>query len=747
MKTHFDLRSFNSKSISEKYDYIDEIFLSAQNEIFSDITEYKKFLGFNSKLYKTNYFQTMDVYVQNPNAETVGTLQNWKNLNTDIWIISGSKAVRTYNRFGNRDSINNEYLYDKSQLTNVPDIKRWTFDDSKIDAFREYIQSKFLEIEYTNELSVFEVVNLISNHYLKEIQKNTPDLNLSPELYDLSISTFNYMVLSRLGLDVSNIDMNLSAARSLSNKQKTLFMFSMTAKVKDFFNDLGQKMLKIEKAQSLSPIQNVVTYSIYQVRDDIPNRRDVRFMNKKYLDELNIPVSISNYNLVYQEALSDPNSNDFDLLEELYTKFNIDRPADFKGHSMSVSDVVVLNKNGKEYAYFTDSFGFVSVPEFFIDLEMKKDIENNQDTEKTSDISIDLDNKENSLLSLQVGDYLIDQNYILWCVKSNDFNLQLEKAPECYINRIIEDRFIVNWKYNIKSTGRINKFDTYEKITVRDYVKRLSEISNFDLQEAKYHISEYFKEEFDNLSSSDFSDLSNVGLAYTTIENEELFRYLGFPELSKEFEIQVSVNLTAEKPSINTWIDNELIVTKEYDSLAALNSHLRFLDFNDLISVSDVDWNIVAQKEIDKASAISSNKVELSVGEEHIADMDISELAQKFAKSALAWDEIDSLGFAFNGWNGEQHPMFTNSFMFGHGLHGDELINLAYRFRDGFTEGTDDEFRFNRDLALGIVGNKGRAYIDGVEIDYEVVKCHMNLYQMPFYTWQKKNMKETMRKN
>ena len=51
-------------------------------------------------------------------------------------------------------------------------------------------------------------------------------------------------------------------------------------------------------------------------------------------------------------------------MEDIYRTFNIDHPADFKGHSLSVSDVVVLHQGGKDTAHYCDSFGFQQVPEF-----------------------------------------------------------------------------------------------------------------------------------------------------------------------------------------------------------------------------------------------------------------------------------------------------------------------------------------------------------------------------------------------
>ena len=58
--------------------------------------------------------------------------------------------------------------------------------------------------------------------------------------------------------------------------------------------------------------------------------------------------------------------------EEVYRKFNIDHPADFKGHSLSVSDIVVLRENGKNSAHFVDSFGFTGIPDFMRKLEGEK---------------------------------------------------------------------------------------------------------------------------------------------------------------------------------------------------------------------------------------------------------------------------------------------------------------------------------------------------------------------------------------
>ena len=70
-------------------------------------------------------------------------------------------------------------------------------------------------------------------------------------------------------------------------------------------------------------------------------------------------VDRANYELVYSAPLAPETS-----LEDIYTRFNIDHPKDFKGHSLSVSDVVVLHQDGQDAAHFVDSVGFREVPEF-----------------------------------------------------------------------------------------------------------------------------------------------------------------------------------------------------------------------------------------------------------------------------------------------------------------------------------------------------------------------------------------------
>ena len=104
--------------------------------------------------------------------------------------------------------------------------------------------------------------------------------------------------------------------------------------------------------------QDKDTFSIYQIKGG-DETRDFRFEPYDRLQAAGNVVDKANYELVYSAPLAPETS-----LEDIYTRFNIDHPKDFKVHSLSVSDVVVLHQNGQDTAHYVDSVGFRQVPEF-----------------------------------------------------------------------------------------------------------------------------------------------------------------------------------------------------------------------------------------------------------------------------------------------------------------------------------------------------------------------------------------------
>nr|WP_300837753.1 DUF3849 domain-containing protein [uncultured Acetatifactor sp.] len=116
-------------------------------------------------------------------------------------------------------------------------------------------------------------------------------------------------------------------------------------------------------------------YGIYQLKDN-PELRDFHFagtaelLKRGILSDVFKEIQPGNYNLVYSGELSDIRGQTQDeKLNDIFEKFNIDHPADYRGHSLSVSDVVVFHVNGKNSALFVDSFGFKELPDFMRALE------------------------------------------------------------------------------------------------------------------------------------------------------------------------------------------------------------------------------------------------------------------------------------------------------------------------------------------------------------------------------------------
>ena len=100
------------------------------------------------------------------------------------------------------------------------------------------------------------------------------------------------------------------------------------------------------------------TFSIYQLKDG-DETRDYRFEPYDRLQAAGLAVDRANYELVYTAPLVPGTS-----LDDIFTRFNIDHPKDFKGHSLSVSDVVVLHQDGQDTAHYVDRGDFKQIPEF-----------------------------------------------------------------------------------------------------------------------------------------------------------------------------------------------------------------------------------------------------------------------------------------------------------------------------------------------------------------------------------------------
>lgn len=255
-------------------------------------------------------------------------------------------------------------------------------------------------------------------------------------------------------------------------------------------------------------------FEIYQLTADPANAK-LLFTSYDGVHADGMTINRSNYELKYSAPLT-PDTT----LDSIYDQFNINRPADFTGHSLSVSDIVVLHRNGQDTAHYVDSIGFADVPEFLTEQTQENVFQRNTPPER--DVFEGNSPAERAELAASDPDNdVFDGNTLTEAVQSAEAH------------------------------------------TAEDS----------DLKTAKQLINDYCIEEFDTMA--DFSNLSDVGLAYSTTEDDE-------------HEIQVSADLNTY--CINYAVDGETVHSVSFDSLHELNDHFASLYFDAMISDAEYHY-------------------------------------------------------------------------------------------------------------------------------------------------------------
>ena len=190
-------------------------------------------------------------------------------------------------------------------------------------------------------------------------------------------------------------------------------------------------------------------YGIYQLKHN-PELNHLRFEGTESLKRMGITkdnfdaIKPENYELIYVGNLSElQEQTEGEMLEAIYEKFNIDHPEDYRGHSLSVSDIVVLHQNGKNSAHFVDSFGFTGLSDFMQTLEGVKEQEaeidtSGQDVQKSEPEKQELETSDNTL---EDGDEIIDLGDEKEQVLA-DMKKSLEIGEETELAFQIADRYI-----------------------------------------------------------------------------------------------------------------------------------------------------------------------------------------------------------------------------------------------------------------------------------------------------------------
>ena len=240
-------------------------------------------------------------------------------------------------------------------------------------------------------------------------------------------------------------------------------------------------------------------YGIYQLKHN-PELDHLRFEGTESLKRMGITkdnfdvIKPENYELIYVGELSElQEQTQGETLEAIYEQFNIAHPEDYRGHSLSVSDIVVLHQNGKNSAHFVDSFGFTRLPDFMQTLEGVKEQEAEIDT-SGHDVQKSEPEKQEQQTSgntLEDGDEIIDLGDEKEQVLA-DMKKSLELGEETELAFQIADRYIsiqeVDGGYDYSIMGADYKeldggvYDNPD-VTIRE---ALTDIVD-DLKAAPYH--------------------------------------------------------------------------------------------------------------------------------------------------------------------------------------------------------------------------------------------------------------------
>ena len=213
-----------------------------------------------------------------------------------------------------------------------------------------------------------DLVGLVCNEEgkMEGLPLNRAIYSKSGEMFDIIAGTFLIVGLS--GDNFAELSSELAEKYAKLFETPELF-YSMNGRIEvqkvdatvtecasEEAEHLDMPELSDESSANTSPSQR--RFSIYQLKhsDDL---HGIRFESFDYLQKNGIKCDIRNYDPVYAGHMR-PN----ETLENLFYKFNMERPEDFKGHSLSVSDVIIVKEHGKNTAYYVDSFGFKQLDRF-----------------------------------------------------------------------------------------------------------------------------------------------------------------------------------------------------------------------------------------------------------------------------------------------------------------------------------------------------------------------------------------------
>ena len=266
-------------------------------------------------------------------------------------------------------------LYDGNYSSVITYIENIRDSEDVSDELREQAESLLDEVKHFKELSgipekdskaVEMLAGRLTEHHPGKFRIEEYYESYLPTVNDLAFFIKDLVENERQGFGLGGY---AASPNGVTLPDLTEYSWEQVAQavIKAIEND------KYISADERAEKANAPKYTIYQIKKG-EEYHNARFTDWKGLKRFNVPFDKNSYESVYGGYLMDvsKSQNRAVILDDIFRKFNIDRPEDFRGHSLSVSDIIVLeNKNGSS-AFFVDSYGMTEVTDLFFDLEKQK---------------------------------------------------------------------------------------------------------------------------------------------------------------------------------------------------------------------------------------------------------------------------------------------------------------------------------------------------------------------------------------
>ena len=340
------------------------------------------------------------------------------------------------------------------------------------------------------------------------------------------------------------------------------------------FRNLEWEMQKYPQIQSLKEANLLLgtrrTFGIYQIRDDSPGE-NYAFMNMSFIESHGVQIKKEDYKLVYVGELSGNMS-----LEDIFERFNIDRPEDFRGHSLSVSDIVVLNDGKKVTAHFVDSISFEQLDSFL-----------NLEEQLLSELAYEVGERYFAIQRTEEGyDYsFYDEDFRLMDggVYEND-EISIEEAAE----ELLEDEGWTGERIRGDYDRLMEKVEEMDEVVMAEIQKSQGEYKPLakveELEEANYNMIDNVlnnmppkKEPYLEYFAAECDEFHDMG-AYekSTDVNQIAAVYEKYREHPKTAYLGCSMGIIYRDPEDSYYDEAEFAIVKGNTVLGNLMDDVRF---------------------------------------------------------------------------------------------------------------------------------------------------------------------------